>query len=368
MKRSNPYIFISIFLLLVLTFSVMTIYAFGEKKNERTNVSAKSASLYLHETGEFLFSKNADVRMPMASTTKIMTALVAIESCSLSDMVKIDESAIGTEGSSAYLKSTDVLSMEELLYALLLQSANDAAVAIACYVGGDNEGFSNMMNKKAELLGLQNTHFTNPHGLDSKEHYTTAHDLAIITSCALDNPIFKTIVSTYKKTFSTENRSRTYVNHNRLLLSYDGCIGVKTGYTKKSGRCLVSAAERDGLTYVSVTLNAPDDWNDHKMMMDYGFEQMEKISFCQSFDHIYQVPVINGKCDNIIVHNPDGAEIIVKKGEHEIGEFVKLSRFVVAPIKEGDILGEIIYTLNGKEVTRAKLVAAEDAKTKYRFY
>ena len=362
MRRNNHYIVIAVILIFALLFSVMTIYAFGEKKSTRTNVSARSAALYLPETKSFLYAKNASDPMPMASTTKIMTAIIALEHSELSDIVKIDDSAIGTEGSSAYLRHGDVLSMEELLYALLLQSANDAAVAIACHIGGDINSFVDLMNEKAEMLGLSNTHFTNPHGLDDKEHYTTAEELAIIAATALENQIFRKIASTYKKSFVTDERSRTYVNHNRLLVDYDGCIGVKTGYTKRSGRCLVSAAERDGLRYVAVTLDAPNDWMDHRTMLNYGYDKMEKIQFATNFDHLYKIPIIDGKTEYIYAANTDDADIIVEKGDHRVDEYVKLTRYAVAPIEKGEILGEIIYTLDGRESARVQIVATESVE------
>lgn len=364
MKRNNPYIFVAVMLIFILLFSVMTIYAFGEKKNTKTNVSARSAALYLPETKTFLYTKNSSVPMPMASTTKIMTALIALEHSELSDMVKIDDSAIGTEGSSAYLRRGDVLAMEELLYALLLQSANDAAVAIACHIGGDVSGFADLMNEKALALGLSNTHFTNPHGLDDKEHYTTAEDLAIIASQAMEDPTFRKIASTYKKSFVTDERSRTYVNHNKLLMGYEGCIGVKTGYTKRSGRCLVSAADRDGLSYIAVTLDAPNDWNDHRAMLDFGYEKMEKIQFATNYDHLYKIPVICGKEEFLYAANTDEASVIMEKGEHEVKEYVKLVRYAIAPINKGDILGEIIYTLDGKESARVQIVATKSIEKK----
>lgn len=359
MKRTNPNIFIAVLMIFVLLFSIMTIYAFGEKKTTKSSISAISAALYLPETKTFVYSKNSNKQMPMASTTKIMTALVALDKAELDETVAVDDSAIGIEGSSAYLRHGDVLSMEELLYALLLQSANDAAVAIACHIGGSLSGFVDLMNEKATEIGLSNTHFTNPHGLDHEDHYTTAEDLAILAAVALENPTFKMITSTYKKSFVSEERCRTYFNHNKLLLRYDGCIGVKTGYTKRSGRCLVSAAERDGLCYIGVTLNAPNDWNDHQAMLDQGFEAMEKISFATNFDHLYKIPVIEGKRDFLVAANTDAASIIVKKSEHEINEYVKLARYVIAPISKGDILGEIIYTLDGKEAARVQIVATE---------
>ena len=359
MKKNSINLYIALLILAVLIFSFLTIYSFGEDEGKKINVSAHSALLYQPETEIYLYLKNADERMPMASTTKIMTALVALEESELTDLVLVNDSAIGTEGSSAYLRQGDILTMNELLYALLLQSANDAAVAIACHIGGDIEGFASLMNARAEKLGLTNTHFTNPHGLDEKEHYTTARELAIIAAEALKNQTFRDIVSTYKKSFVSEERSRTYVNHNKLLQLYDGCIGVKTGYTKTSGRCLVSAAERNGLTFISVTLDAPSDWNDHKSMLDYGFSRLERLVFLNAHDYSYKIPLIDGESDFITVLNKDSASIITEKKQHNIKEYIELSRFAIAPVYEGDILGEIIYTLDGNEAARVTLTAKE---------
>ena len=359
MKRDNKSIYIAALILAAVIFSFLTIYAFGEHKEHGFSTSAHSAALYQPEINDFLYLKNADERLPMASTTKIMTALVAIEHCDFSETVEIDDSAIGIEGSSAYLKNGDVMTMEELLYALLLQSANDAAVAIACHIGGDVEGFSALMNEKAKELGLLDTHFTNPHGLDHKDHYTTAKELAIIAAEALKNPDFKRIVSTYKKSFITEERSRTYVNHNKLLRLYDGCIGVKTGFTKKSGRCLVGAAEKDGLQFISVTLDAPSDWADHKAMLNYGYESLERICFAQSLDHVYKLPVIDGENQWLLAANTEGADMILPRGEHTVDEHIRLVRYAIAPICRGDTLGEIIYTVDGKEAARLPIIATE---------
>lgn len=364
MKKDNINTYIAVLMLMALLLSLLTITAFGEQEKTDFGTSARSAVLYLPECDTFIYSKNADTPMPMASTTKIMTALVAIESCDLSEIVEVDDSAIGVEGSSAYLKRGDILTMEELLYALLLQSANDAAVAIACHISGDEEGFSALMNEKAKAIGLSHTHFTNPHGLDNEEHYTTAKELAIIASKALENPGFRKIVSTYKRTFSTEERVRTYVNHNKLLKLYDGCIGVKTGFTKRSGRCLVGAAEKDGLCFVTVTLDAPNDWSDHKKMLDLGFESYEKLMLAEPFDYIYKIPMIDGTKDSLLVANCLPAELIRQREGGEVCEQVKLVRYAIAPIQRGDILGEIIYTSEGKELARVPLVATENVDKK----
>lgn len=364
MKRQSINIYVSVLIIAALLFSFLTIYAFGEHDSRDFHVSAKSAALYQPQTDTFLFLKDADKQMPMASTTKIMTALVALEACELDEIVEIDDSAIGTEGSSAYLKQGDVLTVEELLYALLLQSANDAAVAIACYAGGDIDGFSELMNRKADELGLTSTHFSNPHGLDDKDHYTTARELSIIAAEALKNPTFRKITSTYKKTFTSEDRTRTYVNHNKLLNMYDGCVGVKTGYTTKSGRCLVGAAEKDGLTFVSVTLDAPNDWQDHSKLLDFGFNTLEKIILSTEYDHLYSIPVIDGEKASVKVGNTNRSEKIISKGEHRVDEYIKLIRYGIAPINRGDKLGEIIYTIDGVEVDRVPLVATETVKKK----
>lgn len=260
--------FFIILLLLALTFSVFTVFVYS---GNVPSVSAKSAALYEPSTKSFLYTKNENQRLPMASTTKIMTALLAIENLDPEEIIEIDERAVGIEGSSVYLKSGEAMRAIDLVYSLLLQSANDAAAALALRISGSIEDFAILMNEKAESLGLFDTSFKNPHGLDEDGHYTTAHDLAILTAAALENETFKTITSTYKKTLVSSDMQRLVVNHNKLLKSYDGCIGVKTGYTKKSGRCLSSAAERGGEVLVAITINAPDDWRDHKVMLDYGW-------------------------------------------------------------------------------------------------
>lgn len=261
----------SIFLIFVFILYSTAIFSASDMR-----LSAKSAVLYDPHSESFLYSKNADTRLPMASTTKIMTALVAIESASLEATVDISDDAIGTEGSSLYLKKGERMTMGDLLFGLMLRSANDAAAAIAYEISGSIEAFADKMNEKAESLGLTDTHFTNPHGLDDKEHYTTARELAIITGEALKNDTFLQIVSTKKQIITnSDGESRLLINHNKLLNMYENTIGVKTGFTKKSGRCLVGAAERDGVRLITVTINAPDDWKDHIALFDYGFSKLK---------------------------------------------------------------------------------------------
>lgn len=241
------------------------------------DVTAEAAALIDVESGRLLYSKNGDRPMRIASLTKIMTAIVAIEQGRLSDMVKVSKNAYGKEGSSIYLRLGEEMSLEHLLYGLMLRSGNDAATAIAEHVGGSEEGFVLMMNRKAEELGLQNTHFANPHGLDADGHMSTANDLARLTAYALKNPVFREIVKTERKTAPNPNDPWDYVwrNKNKMLRLYEGADGVKTGFTKAAGRCLVSSATRNGQQLAAVTLRASNDWNDHAKLLDFGFAHYE---------------------------------------------------------------------------------------------
>ena len=230
-------------------------------------VSAKSAALLDGTTGECLYEKNGDQRALIASTTKIMTGLLVCEAGDLDRTVTVPETAAGTEGSSMYLKSGETLTRRELLYGMMLHSGNDAALTLAISVSGSEAAFVRQMNRRACALNLTQTHFANPHGLDSGENYSTALDLARLAQAALQNEQFRAVVST--KTITCAGRTLT--NHNKLLWRYDGCIGVKTGYTRHAGRILVSAAERGGRMLIAVTISDPDDWRDHVSLLDYGF-------------------------------------------------------------------------------------------------
>ncbi len=285
--------FISFALALLLTAGVLVLPSRAE--GILPSVSARAAALLDAESGRVLYEKNALARLPMASTTKIMTALVALEAAALDTVIAVPSDAVGVEGSSVYLTVGERLTLEELLYAVLLSSANDAATAVAIALGGSVEGFSSMMNAAAARLGLADTNFQNPHGLDAEGHYTSALDLARLTAYALKNSDFRRIVSTYKHEISGLSGNRLLVNHNRLLKSYDGCIGVKTGFTKRTGRCLVSAAERGGLTLVAVTLNDGNDWRDHTAMLDYGFAFFERTTLVQTGQPMATLPIVGGQ-------------------------------------------------------------------------
>ena len=338
-------------LIITLLFSLFTVYIHS---TGGLSVSAKSATLYEPTTNTFLYSKNANARLPMASTTKIMTALVAIECSDVNKQVVVNDNAIGVEGSSIYIEKSECFTMLDLIYALMLQSANDAAAAIAYEIAGGIDEFADLMNEKAKEIGLKNTNFTNPHGLDNEMHYTTAQDLARLGAYALSNEIFKNVVSTHKKEITSSAKTRLLVNHNKLLNLYDGAIGVKTGFTKRSGRSLVGAAEKDGITLISVTINAPDDWNDHERMLDYGYGILERRNLATYEQFCYKVPVVNSEQQYVTVKNTDELFVILKKHDN-ITINVVLPRYITAPLNAGDQVGYVSFCNNSTEIGRVPL-------------
>lgn len=348
-----------IFLSALLCFCVLT-GSFILPAHAQPGVSAEAAILIDADSGRVIWSKNADDRHAMASTTKIMTALVALREMPLDTTVEINPAAVGVEGSSVYLYAGEQLTLEDLLYAMLLESANDAAAAIAIAVSGSIDAFAAEMNACAAELGLENTHFTNPHGLWNEEHYTTARELAQITMQALRYPTFRTMVSTYKKTIplNGDEGVRLLLNHNKLLKLYDGVIGVKTGYTKKSGRCLVSAAEREGVTLIAVTLNAPNDWQDHTAMLDYGFANSVRHSFGKAGELSYTLPVVGGKMDYVSVCNTASLEITLSADSPAPELYVELPRMLYAPVEADTVVGKVCLLVKGEIVAESPLVAA----------
>ncbi|RAI91314.1 D-alanyl-D-alanine carboxypeptidase [Paenibacillus pabuli] len=258
---------------------------------------AQSAALIDVTSGRILYSKDGDKELRIASLTKIMTAIVAIEHGKLDDKVKVTSTAFAKEGSSIYLKLGEEMTLENMLYGLMLRSGNDAASAIAEHVGGSEEGFVLLMNKKAEQIGLTHSHFMNPHGLDADGHYSTANDLARLTAYALKNPVFKRIVATENKSAPNPNESWQYSwqNKNKMLRLYEGADGVKTGYTKKAFRCLVSSATRNGQQLAAVTLNDGDDWNDHAHMLDFGFENFPLVEIAKKEQPVQNTDVVTGR-------------------------------------------------------------------------
>ncbi len=324
--------------------------------------SAKSYCVIEQNSKRILASSNEKVRMGMASTTKIMTAFVAVMHSNPNDVVTVSRKASYTEGSSLYLKEGETIKMSDLIYGLMLNSGNDSAVAIAEHISGSCEEFSKLMTQTAHEIGASDTNFVNPNGLSDDNHYTTAYDLALITSKALENEEFAKIVSTKKYIGHTLNTNRAlyFTNHNKLLSSINGCVGVKTGFTKATGRCLVSSVEKNGWQAVCVTLDAPDDWNDHKQLFDYVFEKysirkiIDKNSILKTVD-------LNGSeeggnleiaCSedvSVVMSDDDNVRINLDENLNEI-----------EPIKKNDSVGNVQFFLNDQLIDIKKAVAYND--------
>lgn len=262
---------------LVIFFLMVSLFIANipQKVDASLGVSAASAVLLEQKSGRILFEKDAHTKRRIASITKIMTAVLAIESGKMNKYVKVSEKATRAEGSSVYLKPGERIKLNDLVYGLMLRSGNDTAVAIAEYVGGSVDGFAYLMNKKAKEIGMYDSHFANPHGLDDHEnHYSTAYDMAILMRYAMQNKTFQEISGTrvYKAPNPTENWDREWNNKNRLLSKYKYCTGGKTGFTKRAKRTLVTTATKGDMDLIAVTLNGPDDWNDHISMYEGGFK------------------------------------------------------------------------------------------------
>ena len=310
----------------------------------------------LMEQGErvALCSLNADRQLSPASTTKIMTCLVVLERCALTEDVTVLEEGCGVEGSSAYLRPGEHLTVEELLYCLMLRSANDAAQTLALYTAGSIEEFARLMNEKAEELGLSGTHFANPHGLSAEGHYTCAKDLALLTCAALENPTFEKIVSTKSIVIGSGENSRYLTNHNKLLFSLEGCIGVKTGYTMEAGRCLVSACRREETTLVCVTLSCKNDWISHTELYQYGFKTIKRFTLPEES---FTVPYAGSDIPVAVTHS--SYSFLASPDDHVTFETV-CPHMLYAPIKEGENVGYISVLLNGAEIAQVEVCSTEE--------
>ena len=314
-------------------------------------LSAEKAILADAATGRILYEKNADSRSLIASTTKIMTALVVCEQCNVLDRMRIPKEAVGIEGSSMYLQEGEVLTIQELLYGLMLHSGNDAAVALAIYCGGTVEGFAEMMNDKARQIGMQNSHFENPNGLDAPGHYSTARDLAMLAAYAMQNPIFSKTVSTKNITIG----QRYLHNHNKLLWQVEGADGVKTGYTRAAGRILVSSALRDGRRLVAVTINAPDDWRDHAMLLEQGFSGFAHRNIVQEGQLIGSLEIAGGDCGHVQLLAAEDFDYALAPDE-KVSLLIPGTGFVYAPVTAGADAGFVHVCVDGKSVGKVPLI------------
>ena len=341
------------FSLLFFTFS------FGCYAVNGPSVSASSAVLIDADTLEVLYQKDAHKVRSMASTTKIMTALLAVESGKLNENVTVKEK-IYIEGTAVGFEKGDKLTLEALCYGMLLESGNDAAVLTANYLAGSEEKFSILMNKKADEIGLSNTNFVTASGLDDENHYTTAYDMALLGAYAVKIEKFREICSakTYRAEFIDSDKIRTFSNHNRLLKTCDGVFGIKTGFTKKSGRCLVTACERDGKTLVAVTLNAPDDWNDHSKLYDYGYSLYERKS--TEFDLPEKISVYGSEISETSIKCLNDKNILIRK-DSTLTFKVQLAKYIYAPIKIYDCIGKVTVYSNGYIVDEYPIYATKKA-------
>ena len=322
-------------------------------------VSAKRAYVLDAVTGRVLYEKNPHERSLIASTTKIMTALVVCEQCNVLDRMRIPREAVGIEGSSMYLREGEVLTLQELLYGLMLSSGNDAAVALAIYCGGTVEGFAQLMNDKARNLGLRDTHFENPNGLDSPGHYSTARDLAVLAAYAMENPIFQKTVSAK----SLMMGQRYLSNHNKLLWRVEGADGVKTGYTRAAGRILVSSAVRDGRRLVAVTIDDPDDWNDHADFLEEGFSRYSLQQVVRKGDRIDTLEVVGGEAQKVAVIAAEDFSYSLAE-EEKTCLMLPGPGFVYAPAVEGAAAGYAYVLLEGKAVGKVPVVFGQTIEQK----
>ena len=344
---------VSVFTVLIMIFVSFPVTA------SALEVSAKAAVVICGDTGEILFSKNHTQRLPMASTTKIMTGLLLCEYGNLNREIIITAEMVQVEGSSMGLLVGDKVTLRDLLYGLMLASGNDAANTIAIVMAGSTKDFAVLMNNKAKEIGLKNTNFVTPSGLDDENHYTTAFDLALLTKYAMQNKAFASAVGSKSAVLNYGNPPyrRTLTNHNKLLKMVDGCVGVKTGFTKKSGRCLVSAVKRDGKYAIAVTLNAPNDWQDHKNMVEYGLSKIIQTEITPKKSE-YEIPVISGATESLTVKIKP---FLLNSTESEgFSCKVYLPPHIFAPVNKGEVIGTAVYMQNEKVIAKQEILSDTD--------
>lgn len=334
------------FLCLLLMLTVLPV------RVDALSVGASSAILMDAESGRVLYEQNIHQPRLIASITKLMTALVAAERCADPDeKITVLPQWVGAEGSSIYLKAGETVTFRELLYGMLLQSGNDAAVAVACRIAGSEQAFAELMNEKALELGMKNSSFANASGLNQEGHYSTAYDMALLARACLKNEAVAEACATRSVTIGT----RTFVNHNKLLFRCEGCVGMKTGYTERAGRTLVSAVTRDGQTLVCVTLNDPDDWNDHEKLYDFGFSQFPRKVLCEEGHRFGSVPVSGSLVPTVAVRAAVSVGYPLKEGE-QARLNLELIPFIEAPVSEGTVAGWAVWTLNGSVIGETELI------------
>ena len=345
----------------ILAFLIITVVIFQNSVYNAKAYSAVSYCLYDPVLKKVIASADMNRRLSMASTTKIMTALIACEICDFSTELEVTENMIAVEGSSIGLQVGDKISYECLLYGLMLESGNDAALCIAIGISGSQESFAALMNEKAKQIGMKNSNFVTANGLDDENHYSTAYDMSVLGGFCMNNEKLAKIVGTkqYKAVYNNGETYRTYFNHNRLLSTLEGAEGIKTGFTKKSGRCLVTSCKRNGVRLIAVTLNDGNDWQDHKDLYDYGFKQYQQVTLPKVNKY---VDIIGSKTTEIKVESAD-KQIYFYNGLYSyIKQKIYIPKFIYAPIKKGDKIGYIEYIYNDAVIATADITALENAK------
>lgn len=342
---------------------ILCLLSLEQPMTAEPEISAKSAIVIENSTGIVLYSKNCDEILPMASTTKLMTALIAVESEKLDTEMTVSEKASAVEGSQMGLLPGQKLTLKDLLYMLLLKSANDAAEVIAENIAGTTDAFVDLMNQRAADLGCSNTHFANVHGLPNNEHYTTASDLSVIASTALKNNIVRQIVGT--KTKKLDYFGIVIKNSNKLFDLYQYTCGMKTGYTKSAGRCLVSAATKDDITLIAVTLNAPDDWNDHIKILDYGFSRITRKTVVETESFSAEIPILNGT-SNAALTNTQSLDTLEIDGVELTFQLERdLPKMLFAPVDSGKTAGRVYLKINGLTFDSSPLAVIETVSEQY---
>ena len=327
---------------------------------------AKACIVIDAKTGRVLGGHNCHERLPMASTTKIMTALLSLESKDLDEWFTVDKDAIRVEGSSMGLQEGDQVTLRTLLYGMMLPSGNDAANAAAVHISGDTDSFVQKMNQKATELGLVNTQFRNPSGLDARGHFSTAYDMAQLCREAMKYDIFREIccLSRAQVEFGNPPYRRWLENYNKLLTMYPYCIGVKTGFTEAAYRCLVSAAKKDGMTLICVTLNCPEDWAVHEQLYEHYFSVLSNTDVTANVPEMLELcnSGINSQGQSVekIPVNPAMELVFPMRESDEYSVEVFHKPVLFAPISENSVIGEVIVSINGEEICKTELLAAEN--------
>ncbi len=351
---------IALLALIITVAATVNTASAGEPVTVNMPSSASASILYEPSTGRVLFEKNAHTPLPMASTTKLMTALLACERLPPDAVLTVTAQAVAVEGSSMGLRAGDRLTRHDLLCGLLLSSGNDAANVLALCIGGSFEGFAAMMNERAASLGMTESHFVTPSGLDAQGHGASAYDMALLAEAVLQCEEAASVCAMTSATVNVGSRTITLKNHNKLLWQYAGAVGMKTGYTAKAGRCLVSAATRNGVTLIAVTLNCADDWNEHTTLLNGGFSLMRSMTLTTALPSL---TVFGGDVSEVAITTRSQTVAVLDDTTAAVETRVMLPPYIWAPMAVGDVVGTVEYRLQGAVIARADITLVSDVTT-----